>query len=152
MAQKQSQCLNHYTTSDTEILCTRFPQSFLFSELTFSVSSKPGRSAYTDACQKGTTSILLFQVTLGSFISIFFSLGKLSAFEYGNACMQPYFMGVPPDGSDLRDLLPLYTSYIPRSENCLFLNVWVPHPQREKRAVLVSMSHFLVYRSRVLPR
>ena len=63
----------------------------------------------------------------------FYFLGSFNAFDYGNACLG-YIDETFGDflGSDM------WNPKTPLSEDCLNLNVWVPRPKREKRAVLVS--------------
>ena len=65
--------------------------------------------------------------------TLFFFSGSFNAFEYGNSCLgyiDEAFGDFP--GSDM------WNPKTPLSEDCLNLNVWVPRPKREKRAVLVS--------------
>ena len=65
--------------------------------------------------------------------------GSFNAFEYGNSCLgyiDEVFGDFP--GSDM------WNPKTPLSEDCLNLNIWVPRPKREKRAVLVSYAIFFL--------
>ncbi|XP_074873339.1 acetylcholinesterase-like [Carettochelys insculpta] len=55
------------------------------------------------------------------------------ATSYGNSCPQPVFSGYP--GSAMWQPLP------PLSEDCLFLNIWVPHPQPPAPVPLLIWIH-----------
>ena len=64
---------------------------------------------------------------------IFSVEGVLEAFEFGATCLQS--ANIPDDiiGSEM------FFPPSPLSEDCLTLNLWVPHPQQKRRSVMVCM-------------
>ena len=57
--------------------------------------------------------------------------------------MQPAGSGLPDGYDDSMDGLQM-DSVVQKSEDCLFLNIWVPHPRKERQAVMVCFLHVLV--------
>ncbi|XP_042310892.1 acetylcholinesterase-like isoform X2 [Sceloporus undulatus] len=57
----------------------------------------------------------------------------LEAYDYGNACPQ-YILTSPPDADKWAVNRPL-------SEDCLFLNIWAPHPQPSTSAPVLVWIH-----------
>ena len=57
----------------------------------------------------------------------------LKAFEFGSSCIQVPITGNDTTSSD-------WNVGEDFSEDCLYLNIWAPHPRREKRAVMVGVN------------
>lgn len=58
------------------------------------------------------------------------SAGMLKAHDYGKSCAQAQV--------ELDPTFDIWYKGIEYDEDCLYLNIWVPRPKREKRAVMVS--------------
>ena len=54
-------------------------------------------------------------------------------FEFGSSCIQVLITGNDTTSSD-------WNVGEDFSEDCLYLNIWAPHPRREKRAVMVGVN------------
>ncbi|XP_060095198.1 acetylcholinesterase-like isoform X1 [Heteronotia binoei] len=57
----------------------------------------------------------------------------LEATNFGNACPQPVIWDAPD--------VAIYSANTPQSEDCLFLNVWVPHPRPSTPAAILVWIH-----------
>uniref|UniRef100_A0A8C3T4Z6 Carboxylesterase type B domain-containing protein n=1 Tax=Chelydra serpentina TaxID=8475 RepID=A0A8C3T4Z6_CHESE len=57
----------------------------------------------------------------------------LETTSFGNACHQPPLTGYPE--------VETFTPKMPQSEDCLFLNVWMPHPRPSPPAAIIIWIH-----------
>uniref|UniRef100_A0A8C8RLK3 Carboxylesterase type B domain-containing protein n=1 Tax=Pelusios castaneus TaxID=367368 RepID=A0A8C8RLK3_9SAUR len=57
----------------------------------------------------------------------------LEATSFGNACLQPPLTGYPE--------AKIFTPQEPQSEDCLFLNIWVPHPRPSTPIPIIVWIH-----------
>ena len=62
---------------------------------------------------------------------IFSVEGVLEAFEFGGTCLQAAAVADDIIGPEI------FIPPSPLSEDCLTLNLWVPHPQQKRRSVMV---------------
>ena len=68
-----------------------------------------------------------------------FSIEGFDAFEFGTSCLQ----SVPAEFEHILNL-DMFAPKTPLSEDCLTLNLWVPHPKQDRRSVMVCRPYVYV--------
>ncbi len=77
-----------------------------------------------------------------NFVFLNCTSGSRDAFTYGDACMQGSSVETEAEAEDSS----FDEQAAGMSEDCLFLNIWVPHPRKDRMPVMVRGLTFIIWR------